>query len=106
MFLAGIQGGRVTGYPTKAFGYDKNRYAQIPNRTMLAVISNTVKDIIAPCLWGAAVNLLDLKADKFLIIERVLFLKMRMSSYAFQKREGVEYLFIVSIGKDFSLHSK
>ena len=36
------------------------------------MINDTVKDIIAPCLWGAAVNLLDLEADKFLIIERVL----------------------------------
>ena len=36
------------------------------------MISDTVKNIIAPCLWGAAVNLLDLEADKFLIIERVL----------------------------------
>lgn len=36
------------------------------------MISDTVRDIIAPCLWGAAVNLLDLESDKSLIIERIL----------------------------------
>ena len=36
------------------------------------MINDTVKDIIAPCLWGAAINSLDLEADKFLIIERAL----------------------------------
>src|SRR3972149_3463356 len=35
MFLAGIWDGRASGYPIKAFGYDKSRYTQIPNRTML-----------------------------------------------------------------------
>src|SRR3989304_8047639 len=33
--LAGIWDGRASGYPIKAFGYDKSRYMQIPNRTML-----------------------------------------------------------------------
>jgi len=36
------------------------------------MISDTVKDIISPCLWGATVKLLDMEADKFLIIERLL----------------------------------
>ncbi len=35
MFLAGIQDEQVSGYPTKAFGYDKNRYVQISNGTIL-----------------------------------------------------------------------
>src|SRR3990170_3731119 len=42
MFLAGIQDERASGYPTKAFGYDKSRYAQIPNRTMLVWNKNKV----------------------------------------------------------------
>jgi len=37
-----------------------------------AMINDTVKDIIAPCFWGAAVNSLDLESDKFLIVGRVL----------------------------------
>src|SRR3972149_7652453 len=36
MFLAGNEDGRDSGYPIKAFGYDKSWYMQIPNRTMLA----------------------------------------------------------------------
>ncbi|MBI2470867.1 MAG: hypothetical protein HYV59_06445 [Planctomycetes bacterium] len=36
------------------------------------MISDAGKDIISPCLWGAAVNSLDIEADKFLIIERAL----------------------------------
>lgn len=36
------------------------------------MISDTVMDIISPCLWGAVVRLLDMEADKFLIIERLL----------------------------------
>lgn len=33
--LAGIHDKQASGYPTKAFGYDKNQYTQIPNRTIL-----------------------------------------------------------------------
>jgi len=36
------------------------------------MISNRIKDIIAPSLWGANPDLLDLETDKFLIIERIL----------------------------------
>lgn len=36
------------------------------------MISNTVKNIISPCLWGADIDSLDIEADKFLIIERIL----------------------------------
>ncbi|HHT9111621.1 MAG TPA: DUF6922 domain-containing protein [Candidatus Brocadiaceae bacterium] len=31
-----------------------------------------MKKIIAPCLWGADIDSLDMELDKFLIIERVL----------------------------------
>lgn len=30
------------------------------------------RDILSSCLWGAAIGYLDIEADKFLIIERVL----------------------------------
>lgn len=36
------------------------------------MISKSDKDIIAPCLWGADMDSLDMEGDKFLIIERVL----------------------------------
>ena len=36
------------------------------------MISKTGKDIIAPCLWGADMDSIDMEGDKLLIIERVL----------------------------------
>lgn len=30
------------------------------------------RDILSSCLWGAAIESLDIEADKFLIIERIL----------------------------------
>ncbi|MBI3599673.1 MAG: hypothetical protein HY097_03400 [Nitrospinae bacterium] len=36
------------------------------------MIDKTARDIISPCLWGAAINSLDIEKDKFLIIERIL----------------------------------
>jgi hypothetical protein len=36
------------------------------------MINNAVRNIISPCLWGAAINSLDIEKDKFLIIERIL----------------------------------
>lgn len=36
------------------------------------MIKDTIRDIISPCLWGAAIKSLDIEADKFLIIERIL----------------------------------
>ena len=36
------------------------------------MINNRIKDIISSCLWGADRDVLDIEADKFLIIERVL----------------------------------
>ena len=36
------------------------------------MISNTIKDIIGPSLWGANPDFLDLETDKFLIIERIM----------------------------------
>ncbi len=36
------------------------------------MISDAVKNIIRTCLWGADIDSLDMEADKFLIIERIL----------------------------------
>ncbi len=36
------------------------------------MIEDTIRNIISPCLWGAAIKSLDIETDKFLIIERVL----------------------------------
>jgi hypothetical protein len=36
------------------------------------VINETIEKIIAPSLWGSAIQSLDLEKDKFLIIERIL----------------------------------
>jgi len=36
------------------------------------VIENKDRDILSSCLWGATIESLDIKADKFLIIERIL----------------------------------
>ena len=36
------------------------------------MITEDAKNIIRPCLWGADIDSLDMEADKFLIIERIL----------------------------------
>ena len=36
------------------------------------MISGNIRDTISPCLWGADIDSLDIEADKFLIIERIL----------------------------------
>jgi len=36
------------------------------------MIENKDRDIRSSCLWGATIESLDIEADKFLIIERIL----------------------------------
>ncbi len=36
------------------------------------MLNDVVRNIIGPCLWGAAIDYLNIEKDKFLIIERML----------------------------------